>query len=797
MWPEIGDAVNRTVQAEAALNDVYALALTRWSPSLEAAVLPTLTASGQLPPDPAAVAETQQVWDQLTQELILVGLSMVWAMSFDEASDSLSTVPALVVAAQLLSSRDVDPDVVRIVAAASGAEPAEVLKVYSSVRADSRLAATMDDFVETQRAVAQAVPAQVQLAIESAVRDATPAAITEGMSADTVTADIRLAVRDVVVPTSFEMRDAARLASYQAAGVQNHAVVSAAAGSSEPLEKCWISTIDGKTRPTHWAADGQRVPLDGHFTIGGEPLRFPGDPLGTAAEVKNCRCRVGVLAPDEALPDEVDRHTERLNGRDSVQVNREGSQADEIDRRRRAGNVRARDDRDGIGRTASASPTGGTTMAEDDTTSENMYRTFTHQPIAFFGTPTSDGRILGSEMEMAMRPFPQPVMWCEQSVGGHSESFTVGVLESAVREGDTLFGDGYMLNSEAADRCCEQLAHGVSSPSVDLAGAKWKATDEKQNELPEEAFYDEDVEVFITITESELMGVTLVATAAFGATKLELDPERSERDVTLVASAQQKFAPLVFDPALFADPKLSGPTRLTMTEDGHIFGHIACFGQCHRSIQAECIFAPRSRTGYAQFHTSPPVHLSDGNMLQVGRLTVATGHAPDHLAAGPAAAHYDNTGACFALGRAGEDEFGVWFSGIAAPWADEATVQQGIMAPLSGDWRNFGGNLELVAALAVNTPGFVASAVGREDDRGMPLTLVASLAPRAEEQAGEPLTLEQIRTAVRETVVEALAVGTAQRQAAAAASPDRTAELVARATGQAPVDRTAALLARA
>src|SRR5699024_6608649 len=49
--------------------------------------------------------------------------------------------------------------------------------------------------------------------------------------------------------------------------------------------------------------------------------------------------------------------------------------------------------------------------------------------------------------------------------------------------------------------------------------------------------------------------------------------------------------------------------------------------------------------------------------------------------------------------------------------------------PLSGDWRTIGGNLELVAALAVNTPGFPIVASGATDDENRPLALVASLAP--------------------------------------------------------------------
>ena len=47
-------------------------------------------------------------------------------------------------------------------------------------------------------------------------------------------------------------------------------------------------------------------------------------------------------------------------------------------------------------------------------------------------------------------------------------------------------------------------------------------------------------------------------------------------------------------------------------------------------------------------------------------------------------------------------------------------------APLSGDWRTIGGNLELVGALAVNVPGFpVPRPAGRIDSDEM-VTLVAA-----------------------------------------------------------------------
>jgi uncharacterized protein with gpF-like domain len=58
------------------------------------------------------------------------------------------------------------------------------------------------------------------------------------------------------------------------------------------MEKEWCATEDARTRPAHHEADGQRVDKDADFIVGGERLRFPGDPKGSAGNIINCRCVV-------------------------------------------------------------------------------------------------------------------------------------------------------------------------------------------------------------------------------------------------------------------------------------------------------------------------------------------------------------------------------------------------------------------------------------------------------------------------------------------------------------------------
>lgn len=349
MWPDPGEALSRTIEAESAIADLYAEALRRWAPDARAAVLPALTAA-VLPPDPAAVAQTQTAWDEHAGEVIVAGLGIIWAVAVYETAVELGgTVADAVVP-------DVDTVVLGIVLASLiGLSRKQVVDAVGYVESTPALTVARDEYLAGKRDSIAATPSIVRSKVEAAIAEP---ALTVSIVPEDRLEVMRARADEVMQPASPEMRDVAKQQGYQAAGVMNHAVLAAAqasaAESGEELQKTWICTLDGKTRPSHWAGDGQRVALSAAFTIGGEQLQFPGDTSASPAEWKNCRCRMGILAADEELPDEVDRHTERLNGRDSVAINRNGrTQAEEIERRRRAGNIRARESSDGTGRVAS------------------------------------------------------------------------------------------------------------------------------------------------------------------------------------------------------------------------------------------------------------------------------------------------------------------------------------------------------------------------------------------------------------------------------------------------------------
>lgn len=185
----------------------------------------------------------------------------------------------------------------------------------------------------------------------------------------------------------------------------------------------------------------------------------------------------------------------------------------------------------------------------------------------------------------------------------------------------------------------------------------------------------------------------------------------------------------------FADPALSKPTPLTVTEDGRVYGHLATWRQCHMGVGNKCVMAPRSAKDY-KFFKQGSVLTSDGRTIRVGKITLGTGHADKTYGVIPAVEHYDDTGTCVAVVNAGEDSFGVWVAGALVSGVSEDQAADLRRSPLSGDWRRVDGNLELVAALAVNSPGFP---VLHEDEAGQYSLVAAGVLAEPDGRVDEPV----------------------------------------------------------
>lgn len=192
--------------------------------------------------------------------------------------------------------------------------------------------------------------------------------------------------------------------------------------------------------------------------------------------------------------------------------------------------------------------------------------------------------------------------------------------------------------------------------------------------------------------------------------------------------------------ALFMDPKLAGPTpiRIERTDAGwmHYSGHVAEWGVCHIGFPGRCVTAPSSRNGYAYFHVGS-TDTADKGRIKTGKITLGGGHADTTMGFQAALNHYDDSGTAVADVRAGEDAYGIWVSGVVRPGVDASRLSELASAPLSGDWRHVGGGLELVAALAVNTPGFPVVSVRRRGADDFALVAAGSLTTKARQKAAE------------------------------------------------------------
>lgn len=178
--------------------------------------------------------------------------------------------------------------------------------------------------------------------------------------------------------------------------------------------------------------------------------------------------------------------------------------------------------------------------------------------------------------------------------------------------------------------------------------------------------------------------------------------------------------------AWFADPKLTGPTPITITADGQIFGHIGLHGQKHRGLPGE-VSIPKSMSGYREFLLGGTV-TAEGTVVPTGKITLGGGHADASLGAQPAVAHYDDVSTTVAVVSAGDDRFGVWVAGAIKAGTTDTQIDDLLQSPPSGDWRRDQlGHLELIGVHSVNVPGFAVYRVNADLQSGDVYALVASI----------------------------------------------------------------------
>lgn len=400
------------------------------------------------------------------------------------------------------------------------------------------------------------------------------------------------------------------------------------------------------------------------------------------------------------------------------------------------------------------------------------------------------------------RPMPLPLMATDETSWGHNGARLVGAITEASRAGtSTVRLAGHFDTSMRALEFARLVDDGMMPRhSPDLG------SDETEFECTE---YEEDSwgvycsAGILHFTAATCLGTTLVPHPALDSAVISLPNglaadqpgDVTENEPAGVAAAARIAAPSVivaapvveridppFPAAWFENPALEAATALTVDPDGRIRGHIATWGTCHIGMEDQCVTPPRSATGYAYAHTGAPVELDNGSRLRVGHITVGTGHAPLRgLTPDQAAGHYDDTGYSAALVRYGEDDHGIWAAGVIDPAATDEQVWALRVAATSGDWRRIEGNLELVATLAVNVPGFPIPDTVAASAHGECVALVAAgargMARLAERQrpAVSPSMPAELEVLVARLVDARMAEAHASQASAARAAAVRLA----------------------
>ena len=133
------------------------------------------------------------------------------------------------------------------------------------------VAASSREFIE-------AISVRAQLNFEQEIMRQLRKVVSEsfdaGLSAEATATAIRERIPQVI-PASAEM-----LAQTELTALVNERSIVAAQNQFPGAAKTWLTVGDNRVRAAHAHAEGQTVPIDQPFQVGGASLMYPGDPSG-------------------------------------------------------------------------------------------------------------------------------------------------------------------------------------------------------------------------------------------------------------------------------------------------------------------------------------------------------------------------------------------------------------------------------------------------------------------------------------------------------------------------------------
>lgn len=592
--------------------------------------------------------------------------------------------------------------------------------------------------------------------------------------------------------------------------------------------KRWLSSHDQKVRPTHVDADAdpdnQGVPADGTFSVGGFPALYPGDPTLPPEESTNCRCTaiysLAVETPIVAATLGTDEGDATMTTPETWQ---DGDPLPDGWR----GPICALDVPTSDDRMAATPPGGVRTRAYPLTLTRNHVGDPTGYPtigsidhvwvdpetnllmgegkIDVGGDDGADyARQLASgmlnrmsidpvEVKAEMRVFDADGNQLDTPAGGWTADTFAALPEGAVPV--TTFSNWVLAGlaavpipaySQAAvspvwnytpsgpyptDAIVASVVaattNGMSSVDASFLGQVVRHA-HKANGIASRylaspsanSSHARDIAANIHKSSAAMISDATIAMATSG----------YNASPALVAAVGGQ----VFNAKFFTNPNLTGPTKLTITEDGHIYGHVRLHGTCYQygggaGDGGYCVQPPPSACGYAKYmcHSA---RLDDGRTIDVGAMTFGDGHeSRGSLYASKR--HYNDVATTAAKIAVGDDEFGVWVSGqVVDAYADRAYDL--LLSPLSGHWEpdaDNGGYLELMAVHIVVTPGYnVRGIVASFDDEGRTTSLIITTVPEPQESIVAALDPAELDAAIDAALMRREAAALAAKTAAEA-----------------------------
>ena len=400
-------------------------------------------------------------------------------------------------------------------------------------------------------------------------------------------------------------------------------------------------------------------------------------------------------------------------------------------------------------------------------------------PITVQGRESDDGRLF---VEFIFRDLPLAFRWDQEDDGGHRGALSVGIMDNAWMEDDgTWWGEGEYADIPAAAEAEALAAMGAQFLSADPGGVleyHWEVVDPEGNVVDPadiEIAYDkiyyghEDKEQLkewlSTLRERsvfdkyEVGAVTQVDIPCWPECRIALvgDPAPAEP-----APSQAAGTPANFDPrdrtnpatrraqallrriaagpatrraAFYQQGEFSEYTKLTITDEGQIMGHVCAWNACHRTFRQACV-RPTYQQSFDEFHQGE-VALDNGERMRVGVITAVEGHHELDLAAYTRL--LEDPLAQLGSVRLYADEWGIQACGEVHPDTDPELVARCLAGAPSGDWRaEYAGAPMLLYGLAyVNTPGYAHY----EGAPGHETRMVASIPPPP---LGDDLEVERV-----------------------------------------------------